>query len=87
MLKSASALGESFSSRHVRELPTLLACNRMFLEPATVCNGGCDRVQVRELHAVLALQPASSKVDANLGKLRELQQLEFHSEQLSRPTE
>ena len=44
-------------------------------------------MQVRELHAVLALQPASSKVDANLGKLRELQQLEFHSEQLSRPTE
>ena len=54
VLKSASALGESFSSRHVREL-----------------------------HTLLALQPGAAKVDAHLGKLRELQQLEFHSEQLS----
>ena len=54
VLKSASALGESFGSRHVREL-----------------------------HTLLTLQPSAAKVDAHLGKLRELQQLEFHSEQLS----
>ena len=54
VLKSASALGESFGSRHVREL-----------------------------HTLLALQPSAAKVDAHLGKLHELQQLEFHSEQLS----
>ena len=54
VLRSASALGESFKSH-----------------------------EIRDIHTKLTLQPAASKVDANLSKLRELKLFEYYSEQLA----